>query len=167
MKENLLIGVVAKPQGIRGELKVIPYTDDVNRFNGLKNVLIDGKNFSVRSSKAVCGGAIVWLDGINDRNSAELFRGKELFVKREDAIKPAEGRYFIEDLIGCKLLCGENVVGEITDVTAANTDYFTVSTDKGVMRFPFLKDVVLRVDVENGAVFVDKKRLNEVACYEN
>lgn len=167
MKDNFLIGVVAKPQGIRGELKVIPYTDDVNRFNGLKNVLIDGKNFSVRNAKAVCGGAIILLDGINDRNSAELFRGKELFVKREDAIKPAKGRFFIEDLIGCKLFCGEETVGEITDVTVANTDYFTVSTDNGVMRFPFLNDVVLRVDVENGRIFVDEKRLKEVACYEN
>ena len=168
MQETIKIGVVAKPQGIRGELKITPYTDDVNRFNRLKSVIIDGKTYSVTSSRACSDYAIISILGVNDRNTAELFRGKFLFVLRLDAIKPKDGSYFIVDIIGSTLIAEDKEIGKIVDVTSLKTDVFTVLTVSGkIMRFPFLKDVIEKVDVENSVITVNAKRLQEVACYED
>ena len=169
MESKLKIGLIVKPQGIKGELKVQPLNDDITRFKNLKEVLIDQKAYHV--TKAVIGGGVVFLSlsGIYDRDTAATFRGKFLEVERCNAIPLPEGRYFIVDIIGCVLLTDNGShVGEIVDVTEARTDIFTVKCESGViMRFPFLKDMIVKVDVENKEIIVKAKRLSEVACYEN
>ena len=169
MQETLKIGLIVKPQGIRGEVKVQPLTDDINRFKSLKEVIIDDKTYRVVSS--VIGGGTVFLalSGISDRNTAETMRGKFLFVTRENAIPLEEGRYFIVDVIGCVVVTdGGEEIGVVVDVFSARTDVFTVKCTNGrVMRFPFLKDLVLKIDVEKKTVIVSKKRLLEVSCYED
>ncbi len=168
MNEIFKIGVIVKPQGIKGDVKVQPLTDDINRFKNLKEVLIDGQKYHV--SNVSIGGGMVFMElsGITDRNTAELFRGKFLCVKREDAIPLEEGRYFIADIIGCKVMTEKNTVGEIIDVTSSRTDVITVRCEDGkIMRFPFLKDLVINVDIVNKIFAVKGKRLSEVSCYEN
>lgn len=169
MQNILKVGLIVKPQGVRGELKVQPLTDDINRFKKLKDVLIDGNTYRVL--KATIGGGTVFLaiSGINDRDVAETFRGKFICVDRQNAIELKEGNYFISDIIGCALLTdsGKNI-GVVTDVTSARTDIFTVKTQEDrVMRFPFLKDLLVSVDLEEKIVTVKEKRLNEVSCYED
>lgn len=169
MQELLKIGLIVKPQGIRGEVKVQPLTDDINRFKNLKEVIIDGKNYRVLN--AIIGGNTVFLSlsGITDRNVAETFRGKFLCVTRENAVELEEGRYFVVDIIGCNIVTenGE-CVGKVTDVFSARTDIFTVEcVDGRIMRFPYLNKVVKNVDVERAVITVEKDRLAEVACYED
>ena len=169
MEQTLKIGVIVKPQGIRGEVKVQPLTDDINRFRKLKEVIIDDKTYRV--TNAVIGGGTVFLSlsGVLDRNTAETFRGKFLRVTRENAVELEEGRYFIVDVVGCTLINSENEkIGEIVDVFSARTDVFTVKcVDGRIMRFPFLKDTVIKVDVNDKIIRADKKRLAEVSCYED
>lgn len=169
MEQTLKIGLIVKPQGIKGEVKVQPLTDDINRFKKLKEVIIEEKNYRVLN--AVIGGGVVFLtlSGIPDRNTAETLRGKFLHVKREDAVSLPEGRYFVADIIGCTVVTDKDqTVGEIIEVTSARTDIFTVKcTDGRIMRFPFLNDAVIKVDVGAKTVTVNEKRLGEISCYEN
>ena len=168
MNEIFKIGVIVKPQGIKGDVKVQPLTDDINRFKNLKEVLIDGLSYRVLDVSIGGGMVFMQFSGIPDRNTAELFRGKFLCVKREDAIPLEEGRYFIADIIGCKVMTEKNTVGEIIDVTSSRTDVITVRCEDGkIMRFPFLKDLVINVDIVNKIFAVKGKRLSEVSCYEN
>ena len=169
MQENLKIGVIVKPQGIKGEVKVQPFTDDINRFKKLKEVIIEDKTYKVLNAVVGGGSVFLSLSGIPDRNTAETFRGKFLYVTRENAVPLEQGRYFIVDIIGCALKTdlGETV-GEITDVFSARTDVFTVKcVDGKIMRFPFLKDMIVNVDVSEKTVTVYEKRLKEVSCYED
>ncbi|MBO7149594.1 MAG: 16S rRNA processing protein RimM [Clostridia bacterium] len=168
MNDVFKIGVIVKPQGIRGDVKVQPLTDDINRFKNLKEVLIDGQKYHV--SNVSIGGGMVFMElsGITDRNTAELFRGKFLCVKREDAIPLEEGRYFIADILGCKVITENKTIGEIIDITSSRTDVVTVKCENGkIMRFPFLKDLVTNVDIVNKIFEVKEKRLSEVSCYED
>ena len=168
MDEMLKIGVVVKPQGIKGELKVMPLTDDAQRFKKLKEVVIDGTSYRVANAKVGVDAVFVALDNVTDRNTAELFRGKSLYVHRKDAIVPKENSYFIVDIIGCKVVTdtGEEV-GVVTDVTSAKTDIFTVDCAGKIMRFPFLKDALVKVETENKLITIKEKRLKEIACYED
>ena len=168
MEQMLKIGVVVKPQGIKGELKVMPYVDDANRFKKLKQVVIDGVTYNVTGAKIGVDAVFLAIDTVTDRNAAELFRGKSLFVHRKDAIIPKENSFFIVDIIGCKIVTdtGEEI-GKVTDVTSAKTDIFTVDCGGKIMRFPFLKDVLVKVEIENKLITVKEKRLKEIACYED
>lgn len=168
MEEFLKIGLIVKPQGIRGELKLTPLTDDLTRFIGLKKVYIDGAIYSVLTSKLGGGVVFLALSGISDRNQAETFRGKYVCVRREDAIPLKKDTYFIADIIGCALKTETTLIGEVVDVTSAKTDIFTVRTVDGkTLRFPFLKDLLVKVDVENKEITVKEKRLGEVGLYED
>lgn len=169
MEQTLKIGLIVKPQGIKGELKVQPLTDDINRFNKLKEVIIDDKTYRVEKSIIAGNTVFITLFGISDRNVAETFRGKFLTVTRENALPLEEGRYFIVDIIGCKVVTDEGVtVGEVIDVTSARTDIFTLKTASGkVCRFPFLNELIVKVDVENKNIVLKGKRLQEVSVYED
>ncbi|MBE7081451.1 MAG: 16S rRNA processing protein RimM [Clostridiales bacterium] len=169
MQDTLKIGLVLKPQGIKGQLKVQPLTDDINRYKNLKEIIIDQKVHKVTGT--IISGQTVFIDlfGVNDRDTAETFRGKFLHVKREDAIALEEGRYFVVDLIGCDVITKEQgVIGKIIDIFSSRTDVITVKCSDGrILRFPFLKDLVEKVDIEKKQFIVLDKRLSEVSCYEN
>ncbi len=168
MTDTLKIGLIVKPQGVKGEVKVQPLTDDVLRFKKLKSVFIDGKPFTVE--RVVLAGNAVFLafSGIYDRDFAESLRGKFISVNREDAVKLPKDNYFIVDIIGCSLYAETELIGEVVDVFSSRTDVFTVKCVSGkIMRFPFLKDLLVSVDIENKKITVKAKRLGEVACYED
>ena len=169
MSEYLKIGLITKPQGIMGEVKIQPLTDDENRFYNLKEAYIDGKVYKILNVRVGAGFVFAGISGIADRNAAETLRGKFICVDRDSAVKLEKGRYFVVDLIGCKVITDTGVdFGNVVDLTEANTDYFTVNTyDNRVARFPFLKDLVVEVDVKNKIITVKEKRLNEVCVYEN
>lgn len=172
MQEYLCIGVVAKPQGIRGELKIVPYTDDISRFGLLKRVYFQTKDgyqlYNVLSARYNDAFGFIRLEGIGDMTQAEHFRNLEVYVKREDAAKLPKGRYFIADLIGCKVSTDQGEeLGVLDDVLQnAGNDVYIVKGKQTIL-FPAIRDLLLTVDVEKEIIIVDHKRLSEVAVYED
>ena len=164
MTDKLNVGEVLKPQGIRGELKVKPFTDDAEVFRDFTRVFVDETPYKVLSVRTGGGLVFLGLKGVPDRNAAELLRGKQLYVAREDAPVPEEGRYYIADLLGCNLVTetGETL-GRLKGVRQAATDIYTVEMDGKEVMFPAADGVITAVDVQSGTITVDKKRFFEVA----
>lgn len=160
----LTVGCILKPQGIRGEVKVNVYLDRAEDLKKIKQVFISGEKYAVLNVRASGEYAYVTLRGVADRNAAELLRGKEVEALREDCPPLPEGRYYIGDLVGCKVVCasGEEV-GEVVSVTPARTDIFTLSTAKGELSFAAAEGVILNVGLEEKIITVDKKRFKEVS----
>ncbi len=168
MIERLKIGLIVKPQGVKGEVKIQPLTDDIARFKKLKSVFIDDKTFTVERVTLAGNTVFLAFSGIYDRDIAESLRGKFISVDREDAVKLPKDNYFIADILGCKLFAEAELVGEVIDVFSSRTDVFTIRLENGkLMRFPFLKDLLISVDVEDKKITVKASRLAEVACYED
>ena len=165
--DRLIIGEVLKPQGIRGELKVKTFTDfpeDVKEFG---TVYIDDTPYKILSFRVgTDGAAYMGLRGIPDRNAAELFRGKKLEGERSDAPALEEGQYYIVDILGlsCETEEGE-FLGTVKDVTNLSSDIYTLEKDGKNILFPAIKGVVVKVDIENGKLVVNKTRFDEVAVY--
>ena len=164
MTDKLNVGEVLKPQGIRGELKVKPFTDDAEVFRDFTRVFVEETPYKVLSVRTGGGLVFLGLKGVPDRNAAELLRGKQLYVAREDAPVPEEGRYYIADLLGCNLVIetGETL-GRLTGVRQAATDIYTVEMDGKEVMFPAADGVITAVDVQSGTITVNKKRFFEVA----
>lgn len=164
MTDTLTVGVVLKPQGIRGELKVKPYTDAAEDFAAFRRVFLDGEEYKVLSVRTGGGAVFLGLRGVADRNAAELLRGKEVVIPRSEAPDPEEGRYYVADLLGCDIVTeGGKVLGKLKDVRQASTDVYTLFDGSRDILFPVADGVVVAVDVENGTITVNEKRFYEVA----
>lgn len=164
MTDKLTVGEVLKPQGIRGELKIKPFTDDAEVFCAFSRVFVGDTPYKVLSVRTGGGAVFLGLKGVADRNAAELLRGKQVYVLREEAPVPEEGRYYIADLLGCQIVTQQGeTLGTLTDVRQAATDIYTVDMDGKEVLFPAADGVITAVDVEAGIITVDKKRFYEVA----
>lgn len=164
MKKELTVGIIVKPQGIRGEVKIKPFTDSPEDFRGYKRVFLDGEEYKVLSVRTGDGAAYLGLRGVPDRNAAELLRGKEVVILREDAPALKEGTYYIADLLGSEIYTDEGeLLGTLSDIRQAATDIYTLKQGEREILFPVAEGVVLSVDPENGKIVVSAKRFSEVA----
>lgn len=161
---KLTVATILKPQGIKGELKVKVYTDCVDDLKKFKKVQIGGVEYSVLSVRGFGDVAFIALKGVPDRDAAEMFRGKDIEVDREQIPPLPEGRFYIADLIGCSVIAesGE-VLGEVTEVTPANTDIYTIVKDGNEITFVSADGVVLGVDIKAKTITVNLKRFKEVS----
>ncbi len=164
--EDLLIGEVLKPQGIKGEIKVKPFTDTPAGIKKFGTVYMDGQGYKILSFRADESAAYLGLRGVPDRNAAEFLRGKKLYGKREDAPALEEGQYYIVDIIGlsCESEEGETL-GTVVDVALLSSDVYTIEKAGKKILFPAVKGVVKKVDLEGKKLVVDKKIFDEIAVY--
>ena len=169
LSEYLLIGQVLRPQGIKGLVKVRPDTDDPERFLDLESVFVkQGEAYTEMPVDEVSvreDGVYLRLNGVHDRDAAEKQRDLMLYVDRAHAVELGEDETFICDLIGCKVIDLQgNELGTVKDVLQpGGNDVYVIKTPKGEMLLPALKHVIPTVDVKNGTMTVDEKRLPEVA----
>ena len=83
-------------------------------------------------------------------------------------IEVEEGRYFVSDVLGCKLfLSSGKELGEIFDIISGNVDYYYVKTSEGTAVFPLVDGVLESVDVTEKKVTVNAGRFTEVVMYED
>lgn len=162
------IGIILKPHGVKGAIKIGPMTDDVARFKSLEKVYIDNKMYKVLNAQLSSNEVYLTLDGIADRNKAELFRNKEIQVEKQDAVKLDEGRYFIVDIVGCEVFVENELIGKVDEVlqNGAADVYVIKSEDKECM-VPALKKLLVSVDTDNKKIVLDKKVFDEVVVYED
>ncbi|NLK28614.1 MAG: 16S rRNA processing protein RimM [Clostridiales bacterium] len=153
MDNYLRVGVITTTHGIKGEVKVYPTTDDPLRFKELKEVILDtGKEYlplEIENVKYFKQTVILKFKGINDINDIEKYRGKDILVTRENAVKLEEGEYFIYDLIGSEVITedGERL-GKLEEVlaTGANDVYVVKTEDQKEILIPSIKECILDVN---------------------
>ena len=161
MDDMLRVGVISSTHGVRGEVKVYPTTDDVNRFKKLKTVILDtGKEnltLEIAGVKFFKNMVILKFKEFNNINEIEKYKGKDLLIKREQAVKLGPDENFIVDLIGLKVITdeGENF-GVMKDVlqTGANDVYVIEGNDGKEYLFPAIKQCILKVDLDAGEMTV-------------
>ena len=166
---KLTIGEIVKAQGIKGEVKIKPFSDDPAHFRSLAVVSVGGVPFKIRSVCVRGGFVYVLFDGVADRNDAEALVGRKIEIDRSQISEPAEGEYFVVDLIGCRVFLsdGENI-GLLDNIeNFGSADVFTVKSATRTVRFPFLKRLNLRFDAAERTVTIDRGAFAEVCCYED
>lgn len=161
MVDLLQVGIISSTHGIKGEVKVYPTTDDMKRFSSLKEVLLDtGKEqlvLKIEGVKYFKQFVILKFKDINDINDIEKYKGKSLFVNRNNAVKLNKDEYFIADLIGMRVENDDQTFqGILTDVmeTGANDVYVVETKDGQEVLLPAIKDCVIKVDIEQRLIVV-------------
>jgi len=162
MEEYLELGQIVNSYGIKGFLKVVPYTDDNTRFNDLETIYIEKSNklqeYVIEEVKYSKNLVLLKLKGIDTIEQAEKFRNCYLKINRKDAIELEEDTYFLVDLIGIEVFTesGENL-GNIIDVfPTGSNDVYVVKNEEGKqVLLPAIKDVIKSVDIKNKKMVVN------------
>ena len=161
MQKRLEVGQIVNTFGIKGEVKVTPFTDDVSRFDDLKKVYVktrkEEKLYKVENARYHKNMVLLKLEGIENPEQAEMLRNAFLEIDREDAVPLEEGTYFIVDLIGLDVYTDEGkLLGKVDDIynTGAN-DIYVIKDELGKqILLPGIKDVIKEVDIDNEKIIV-------------
>lgn len=159
METMLRVGVISSTHGVRGEVKVYPTTDDPERFLDLEEVILDtGRErlpLKIENVKFFKNMVILKFKGYDNINDIEKYKGRDLYITRDQAVELEEDEYFIADLIGMSVVAEDGtVLGTLADVmpTGAN-DVYVVRTENGKeLLIPAIKECILNVDVEEQAM---------------
>ncbi|AYE33092.1 ribosome maturation factor RimM [Clostridium septicum] len=155
MKEILRVGKIVNTHGLKGEVKVIPLTDDPKRYNDLEKVLIDNVERKIIGCKFQKDRVIVKIEGIDSIEEAEKYKNKYIEISREDAVELEEDCYFITDLIGSTVVDTDgNNLGKIYEVLQTkNNDVYWIREPKEIL-IPVLLDIVLDIDIDNKIITI-------------
>ena len=157
----LEVGKIVNTHGLRGEVKVVPWTDYPEDFEDIEYVIVKRKTgdeqLDIESVRYQKSNVLLKFKQIKDINEAEKYKNLTLYAPREMFDLP-EGVYFIADLIGLDVVdieTGEKI-GEIADVfnTGSNDIYDVKREGKKNLLIPVIDDVVKEIDIENKKVTV-------------
>lgn len=161
MSDLYQVGAITQTHGVRGEVKVFPLTDDIARFENMKDLILDtGKEqiplevTSVRPQKNL---VLLKFKGYDNINDVEKYKGCGLYVAKENRVKCEKDEYFIADLVGLAVKTDKDeMLGEVCDVitTGANDVYVVACPDGTETLLPAIKECILTVDVEKGQMLV-------------
>ncbi len=154
MNDFLEIGKIVNSYGIKGFFKVVPFTDDITRFDNLKNIYIEKnkklEKKEIEEVKYHKNLVLLKIKGIDDINDTEQYKNCYLKIDRENAVKLPEDTYFITDIIGIQVFTEEGeLLGNIIDVfPTGSNDVYVIKDELGKqILLPAIEEVIRKVDV--------------------
>lgn len=154
--EYIEIGQIVNTNGLKGVVKVNPFTDDISKFEDLKYVYIQLKNelkkVKIEQVRYNKNQVLLKLEGIDSIEEAEKYRNFYLKTEKESQEDLGEDTYYIVDLIGLDVYSDKNeYLGKIEDVfPTGSNDVYVVKDNLGKqILIPAIADVVKEVDLKN------------------
>ncbi|MBQ8739966.1 MAG: 16S rRNA processing protein RimM [Clostridia bacterium] len=157
-KEFLEIGKFVGTHGVRGMVRIQPWSDDGAFLTQFKKFYLENGKTKIEMSKIAPHGNVViaQVKGVDTIEDAEKLREKVLYIKRDDARLP-EGRYFISEIIGSQVFDADTnaLLGTLADVspTGANDVWHIKNGDKEYL-VPAIPDVIVSVDINTDTVVI-------------
>ncbi len=160
----LLLGNILRPHGLRGELRVRLLTDYPERIGNLPQIYLasdleaqDARAWRVEHIRMHQQYGLLKLQGVDDRNEAELLRELKVLVAIEDAVPLEEGEFYLHQLVGLRVITAEGCeLGRVHDIieTGANDVYIVKSPELGEILFPATTETILEISIADGQLRV-------------
>lgn len=162
--DTVPIGKVVKPHGLRGEVKVYPFTNLYELFKKGDVFLFNPENgwkgkVEIERARKMNKLVILKLSGYNFRDDAERIRGFEIRLEKEKLPKLGEWEYYIFQLVGCDVFYEDGSrVGKVVDVIeTGSNDVIVVENDEGEEEmFPLIRDYIVELKLDDKKVIVRK-----------
>jgi 16S rRNA processing protein RimM len=157
----LIVGVVQKPHGIKGELFVRVETDRpdvvfrpgrVLRLGDAEGRPVEG-SLTVERSRPFKGGVLLKVAEHAGRGDAQdAIRGRSLLIERTEAVALEEDEVYYHQLVGLKVISGEEVVGTVREVYEMPSGVMLGVERPGrrELLVPFVRQMLKRIDVAEG-----------------
>lgn len=161
MEDYFVIGKIVNTQGIKGDLRVVPTTDDISRFELLSSILVDNKKqivkYDIENIRYHKNFIILKIKGIDDMTSAEKLKNSNIKISKQEALPLNEDEYYIRDLYDMNVVTNEGEeLGKIIDIifTGANDVYVIKNNEEKEILIPAIKQCILNVDIEKNIMTV-------------
>ena len=160
--EYIEIGQIVNTNGLKGIVKVNPFTDDVNIFEQIKYVYIELKDelkkVKIEQVRYNKNQVLLKLEGIDSIEEAEKYR--TCYIKKEKKKQEELGKdtYYIVDLIGLNVFSTEGeMLGILEDVfPTGSNDVYVVKDNLGKqILIPAIADVVKEIDLKNKKMIIN------------
>jgi 16S rRNA processing protein RimM len=159
--EFVALGKISGPVGLKGEFKITPWADSPERFRLLKRVWIghDPENvreFAVEGIRITGRNTVLKLGGIESRSAAEEIKNQLILIPGSDIVRPPEGSFFIDDVLGMNVVTEEGKrVGIIRDILQLpSNDLWQVESGSRLISIPAVKEFIRRVDLRTKTVVI-------------
>lgn len=177
VEKLVYLGMLTKPHGVRGGIRMHPEFDDLDDFEFLKTSRLfikaapetaglraqaSGKTGQYRQLELSefqphQRSIILYLDGISDMTAAEALRGYEVFVYEDELWDLPEGKYYTWQLVGLSLFdetTGASA-GTVTELRPGVQDYLVVKGEAGEFLVPYVPEIVKSVNLEEGRIVAE------------
>lgn len=161
MTDYFELGQIVNTFGIKGMVKVKPFTENVEQFEELGKIYIKNKSgkkeYQIEEVKYHKGMVLIKFKGIENPEDAEFLRGSYVLIDRKDAKPLEEGTYYIVDLLGLEVYTDEGVLlGNVDDIfNTGSNDVYVIKDGLGKqVLLPGIPDVIKNVDLENKRITV-------------
>lgn len=161
MQEFLEIGQIVNTFGIKGMIKIKPFTDDIRKFDKLKKVYVESnknkKEYEIEEVKYHKDMVLIKFKGIDKIEEAELLRNSYIKINRKDEPELEEGTYYIVDLLGLNVYTDEGILlGKLDDIfNNGSCDIYAVKDEKGKqILLPAISDVIKEINLEEKKIVV-------------
>lgn len=165
--KKILIGKITTVFGIKGEVKIVVYSQDPTQIEGYNITDAQGNEYKITISnknKTVIGTSngdpiiIARIDGVNDRNASEKLRGVELYANRDDFAETDEDEFYYVDLIGLDVIdMNSKKIGRVLNVSehGAGGIIEIKFADKTIDNFPFKNAIFPEVNLAKNFIRFD------------
>ncbi|MFH2092516.1 MAG: ribosome maturation factor RimM [Pseudomonadota bacterium] len=159
------IGKVTGVHGLGGNLKIWSFAQSIDTFGPGQTVLLQsengqGKEFTILNASPHKKGALLTLDGVDNRELAQSLAGHEILIDRKLLPEPEDDAWYWQDLIGLEVFDEhKGYMGKITEIfpTGSNDVLVVTHEDKETL-VPMHKNFVESVDIDQKVL---KTRLPE------
>lgn len=154
---KISVGKVVNTRGLRGEVKIYPYIDELDAFSEFSYLIVNEKKYDINKVKFFKNMVFITFDGIDTIEMAEKLKNFDAEIYEEDLPSLEDGEFYIKDILGMEVITdsGEHL-GTIKDVfrTGSNDVYEVKRENKKSMYLPAIKDVILSIDTKNNKMTV-------------
>jgi 16S rRNA processing protein RimM len=153
MKKFIETGKIVNTHGVRGQIKLEPWSDDAAFICGLKRLFISDREYEIAECKIHRSLVILTLEGVSDLDAAIRLKNKIAYIDRDDVSLPA-GEHFIQDLIGLQAIDSNTgaPVGKISDVLSLPAHKVYVISGEREILIPAVDEFVKEIDVDGGFI---------------
>lgn len=149
--EKIIVGKIVNVAGLKGEVKVYNYSDSDEIYRITPGIFIGDELFEIEKVRTKKNMVILKLEGIDDRNRAEGFREKNVYITEEDLPELPKGEFYIRDIIGMVVEDEKGcIIGDVRDVIQNTAqDILEVELESGKkILIPKVDEYVANIDGE-------------------
>ena len=160
----LIIGRIVRPFGTRGEVKLIPITDHIDRFLGIKAVYVNRngsyEKIGVESARPVKNAVLLKLAQVANIDDAERLRNSIVYIDRQHAAPIDDESHYYYDLLGCTVKTTQgDTIGKVFDIqNAGSCDVYCVRPENlpdGELLIPAVRDIVKKIDTRKKEIRIE------------
>ncbi len=149
----VIIGRIARPVGVRGEVKVYSESHEPDRFTGLNEITVrlneSYRRLSVLNTRRTGNFFKISLEGIVNPEDAAVLNGCEIVIDESERLKLPEDEYYVDDLVGMRAVADDGTeLGFIQEVLHQDHhDLWVIEGQFGEILVPAIKEFILEIDL--------------------